>query len=98
MAPIALAAKAGDACLCALLQYGGAPEARSHSGATPVHYGAERGHAGVVGLLLTTYADFPRYADDGATPLDVARQLRHAEIIDLLLRAERQRTGDDDKD
>jgi ankyrin repeat protein len=67
------------------LARGANPNTWTGTGATPLHYAAFLGHAGVVKVLLEggTHVD-PRDRD-GRTPLHYAVAGGHAEVVDLLL-------------
>ena len=55
------------------------------NGATPLFVASQKGHAGVVKLLLKKRARVDAAMQDGATPLFMASQLGHAHIVELLV-------------
>jgi hypothetical protein len=54
-------------------------------GATPLHWAAQEGHAGVVQLLLRAGAGVNRQDGDGRTPLHCAAWRGQGEIVEILL-------------
>jgi len=70
------------AALCAL-----APEVinqKDEYGFTPLHLAADRGHLGVVSLLLQNGADPSIKDSDEQTAIELARCAEHSEIVQML--------------
>lgn len=59
--------------------------ARDGSGATPLHWAADRGGRAIAELLLANGADANAAKKDGVTALHVASALGHKDVVELLL-------------
>lgn len=59
--------------------------ARDETGATPLHWAADRGGAAIAEMLLAHGADANAAKRDGVTPLHVAAGLNRRDIVELLL-------------
>ncbi len=68
-----------------LLAVGCPIEARDGNGRTALHWAAERGHLGVVGLLVSREADVNARDDGGWSVLHIAAFNGHLEVVEFLI-------------
>lgn len=80
-----LTAAGDDVGLRALLESGADPNCTDYDNSTPLHIAAERGHAGVVKLLLEFKASTSATDDDGKTAAMIAGEHNFPEIRDMLM-------------
>jgi ankyrin repeat protein len=79
-----------------LLDAGAAVSAIDTGGGTPLFYGAQQGHFGVVKLLLDFQAAANAVAANGRTALHFAAQQGHTAVVELLLHARAAANAADD--
>jgi ankyrin repeat protein len=63
-------------------------DARSTSGATPLHDASWIGRVNVVRSLLSVGANVKTFTREGKTPLSMACQHSHADVVRMLLSAD----------
>jgi ankyrin repeat protein len=58
---------------------------KDNDGRTPLHWAAEKGHKGVMELLLANQADINARNNNGRTPMQLASAKDHKDVVELLL-------------